>query len=256
MTRIVVATLNLCALERRWRHRRHLIVSAFLDAVPDLVSLQRVHLLSRQGRWLQAQINSRQGPSAIPYQLVEKRRGHLLKGFVEGVAILSRLPILSHDGSSLGYGGRVALRTNVALSSGHTLDFVATRLYPDSGGTEERVEQVMHLTGWLGETGAVPWQVIAGDFSETPGGAAIRRLKQGYRSAFEARHGREPYATFPTALAETTEPVGRCLDYIFVSPNIRVREARLFCDKAANDDNTLYASMHVGLLATLQIKDS
>jgi endonuclease/exonuclease/phosphatase family metal-dependent hydrolase len=109
------------------------------------------------------------------------------------------------------------------------------------------------LTGWLADRRPIPAQVIAGDFNEVPTGPAIKIMKQRYRSAYQLRHGFEPLATCPTALVPLGDWSG-CLDYIFVSSSIRqVPEARIFCDEPSPDDDTLYPSDHVGILATLEI---
>jgi endonuclease/exonuclease/phosphatase family metal-dependent hydrolase len=252
---ITVATLNLLNRQERWLKRRELVVAQLLDAAPDLISLQEVYRPIGQANWLKNQINSRLASAGIgrPYHLVQKRRHHFWKGYFEGIAILSRLPILSHDAISLGYQGRVALRANIELPTRETLDFVAVHLHPPSRDREARVEQVMKLMGWLNEQNPVPLRVIGGDFNETPDGPAIRRMKQGYRSAFEACWGHEPLATFPTALIQKEDDWAGCLDYIFISPAVeRVVDVQIFCNKPAAGDPTLYPSDHVGLLVTLE----
>lgn len=252
---IRVATLNLRNRQDRWLQRRKLVVAELLDSTPDLVSLQEISLLIGQGRWLRNQINSRlTGSSKQPYHLVQKGKQHYYRGFLEGIGILSKLPILSHDSIDLGYGGRVALRVNVELPSRHTLDFVTTHLHHVAEDIQAREEQVMKLIGWLNERNPVPLQVIAGDFNEIPTGLAIQRMKQKYRSAYEEVWGHDPLATFPTALVSLDQPWAGCLDYIFVSTALdEVLEANIFCSKPAPDDPTLYPSDHVGLLATIKI---
>jgi endonuclease/exonuclease/phosphatase family metal-dependent hydrolase len=235
--------------------RRELVVAQLLDAAPDLISLQEVYRPIGQANWLKNQINGRLGAAVggRPYRLVQKRRQHYWKGYFDGIAILSRLPILSHDAISLGYGGRVALRANIELQNRETLDFVAAHLHPRHRDHEARVEQVMKLTGWLNEQNPVPKRIIAGDFNEVPGGPAIQQMKQGYRSAFEELWGHEPAATFPTALVKRDNDWAGCLDYIFVSPAVKKAvTVQIFCNKSAVDDPTLYPSDHVGLLVTLE----
>lgn len=112
----------------------------------------------------------------------------------------------------------------------------------------------MRLMGWLNAIGRVPLQVIAGDFSETPDGPALQKMRQGYRSAYALAHGREPLATYPTALAPEGT-IGKCLDYVFVSRGIRISEARIVFKRAAADDAGLYPSSHVGLLVKMEIHD-
>lgn len=255
MYHLAVATLNLRNRQDRWGERRHLIVSQILDTAPDLIGLQEIYLPLGQGRWLRNQINSRLGGSThSPYRLVQRRRHHLLHGYFDGIGILTKLPVISQDALALGYGGRVALRLNVALSSGQTLDFVTTHLHHVAHARQARQEQVMALMGWLHEVGRVSRQVIVGDFNEVPDGPAITQMKQAFRSAYAAVHGHEPLATFPTALVTQQDAWAGCLDYIFVSSGLHVEEARLCCHRPAPQDDTLYPSDHVGLLATLEIR--
>lgn len=248
-----VATLNLHSRHDRWRERRHLIVAQIVDEMPDLVSFQEISFPIGQGKWLRNQINTRiSGSSQKPYQLIQKRLYHVLRGYFEGVAILTRLPVVAHDAINLGYDGRVALRANVSLPSGESLDFVAVHLHAVAHDREARLEQVMLLTGWLTEIGRVPLQVIAGDFNEVPDGPAIQYMKQTYHSALATIRGYEPLATFPTALAPQPDGWSGCLDYIFLSSSMCVSKASLFANRAHGDDATLYPSDHVGLIATLK----
>ncbi len=253
-TQVTIATINLHGRADRWPERRHLLTVRIVEALPDLISLQEINLPIRQGRWLCKQINFRLSGSAKgPYKLVQKRYQHPFKGYFEGVGVLTRLPLLYHDGLGLGYGGRVALRVHVELPSHQTMDIISTHFHHVPYEKEAREEQSLKLAGWLHSHKHVPIQVIAGDFNEGPDGLAINYMKQSFRSAYEEFFGREPLATFPTALTKSDQPA-RCLDYIFVSPSVRrVAEARLFCDKPSREDNTLYPSDHVGLIATLEV---
>ena len=80
-------------------------------------------------------------------------------------------------------------------------------------------------------------------------------MKQAYRSAYVVTNGREPIATFPTALVQSSNDWTGCLDYIFLSNAINgVKSAKIFCDKPSAEDDTLYPSDHVGLIAKLIIK--
>ncbi len=252
MTSFTVATINLRNRADRWRERRHLLVAQLMDASPDLISLQEIYFPSSQGRWLRNQINNRlTGTSKYPYQLIQKRKAHPIHGYYEGIGVLTKLPILYSDALSLGYGGRVALRVNVALPNQHALDFVAVHLHHEAHDKEARLEQVIKLVGWLHGRRRIPRQVVAGDFNEFPDGPAIQYMKQSFRSAFVDWWNHEPLATFPTALVQDIDWAG-CLDYIFLSSSIgKVRHARIFCAQPAPTDDTLYPSDHVGLLAQI-----
>jgi endonuclease/exonuclease/phosphatase family metal-dependent hydrolase len=252
---ISVATLNLRNHADRWPERRELVVNQIVAESPELISLQEISMPISQGHWLRRRINARlTGSSRRPYQLVQKRKHHPIHGYFEAVGILSRLPILSHDWIGLGYGGRVAVRANVELPTGLTLDFVAVHLHHRASDRQARQEQVVKLVGWLNNGNRIPWQIVAGDFNETPDGPAIATMKQVYRSAYEDVYGREPLATFPTALVPSPDAWAGCLDYIFLSRAIHTpATVSLFCHRPAGDDDTLYPSDHVGLLARLEL---
>jgi endonuclease/exonuclease/phosphatase family metal-dependent hydrolase len=255
MIELSVATINLRHGADRWRQRRHLLVAQLVDSQPDLVSLQEISFPIGQGHWLRRQINLRlSGQTDQPYRLIQKRKRHLIKGYYEGIGILSRLPVLYHDVRGLGYGGRLALRAHVELTSRQVADFVATHFHHHPQDREARLEQAMSLTGWLHTRRPVPHQIVAGDFNELPDGPAIRYIKQSFHSAYELANGYEPLATFPTALVRPSLDWAGCVDYIFLSPAItRVSQARIFCDQPHPDDDTLYPSDHVGLIASLKI---
>jgi len=251
---VTVATINLHGRADRWRERRHLLIEQIIEAAPDLVSLQEISLPIRQGVWVCKQVNYRlSGSDKTPYRLVQKRYQHLINGAFEAVGVLSRLPVLYHESIGLGHGGRVALRVHVELPSHKTMDFVSTHLHHVVFEKEAREEQAMKLMGWLSSHKHVPIQVLAGDLNETPDGLAITYIKQSFRSAYEKWFGREPLATYPTYLSATDDPAA-CLDYIFFSAAVqRVTAAKLFCNVSDREDDTLYPSDHVGLVATLEV---
>jgi len=263
MSQITIATINVRNRADRWLKRRHLLVAQLVDTAPDLISLQELSFPIGQGRWLKNQINVRlSGDSKRPYRLIQKRKAHPIQGYIEGIGILTKLPVLYHEHLVLGYGGRIALRVNVELPTRRTLDFVNVHLHSNAFGREERLEQVIKLTGWLHSRRWVPLQIVAGDFNEVPTGLAIEYMKQSFRSVYEVRHAHEPLATFPTALVPPRPAYDGspgsgwtgCLDYIFVSPAVRnVVKASIFCDKPSGEDETLYPSDHVGIITTVAL---
>ena len=227
-------------------------MEALLKHEPDLVSLQEIYMPIRQGHWLRNQLNARY--EGRPYRLVQARKRHLVKGYIEGVGVLTRLPVLSSDMVSLGYEGRVALRVNLQLPTGTPLDFVAVHLHHVHYDRQARLEQVMTMLGWLSERNPVAHRIIAGDFNETPDGLAIRQMKETYDSVYEQVKGHEPLATFPTALIARNW--AGCLDYIFTTRGIAgILSANLFCTTPSPDDNTLYPSDHVGILSQIEIEN-
>jgi len=254
-TRLTVVTINLRGSADRWLERRHLLVAQLLDLDADLVGLQEISFPVGQGRWICNQINARMASAERrQYRLIQRRKRHLVKGYFEGIGVLSRLPIVYADHVGLGYGGRLALRVNVELPSRQTLDFVCLHLHHLAYEPEARNEQVMRLCGWLQERRRNPLQVVVGDFNELPSGPAIQIMKKGFRSAYAECYGHEPLATFPTALVPSPDGWSGCLDYIFLSPAVGGKvSAALCCNKPSEDDDTLFASDHVGIVATIEV---
>jgi endonuclease/exonuclease/phosphatase family metal-dependent hydrolase len=240
----------------RWQERRELVVAGLLDLQPALIALQEVAVGLRQAKWLRAQLNMRiSGSSTKPYNLVQRRGRHPVWGRVEGVAVLTTMPVISADSTNLGHDGRVALRINTVLPNGAPLDFVSLQLSPVADAHETREEQIMAGLGWINSPGAVVNQIIAGSFEDTPDQLAIRRMKHfyRYRSAFEVAMGREPAATYSTALIKPTSVSGACLDYIFMSTSFAgVDAVGLIGTDSAENDDALYASDHVGVWADIR----
>lgn len=254
-TRVTVATINVHGRKDRWPERRHLLVAQLIESRADLIGLQEIFPPIRQADWLCKQINVRiSGTEKTPYQVLQKRNLGPVSGFSCGVAVLSRLPVLYHESLGLAYGGRVALRVHVELPSHQTMDFVTTELHDVPYEVEARHDQAMKLMGWLHGHKRVPIQVVVGNLNETTDGMAVKHVKQSFRSAYEASYGREPLATYPTTLPADMPDLATCNDYIFASTAVRrISNVGIFCDEHASDDNTLYPSDHVGLLATLEV---
>ena len=252
MVTIKVGTLNLRGWLDRWLRRRHLVVAEILDERPDLLSLQEIYLPLRQGYWLRHELNSRLGRRE--YELVQQRKAHPWHGIFEGIGILSRLPVIATDSVNLGYGGRVALRANLELPTGQSMDFVAVHLHHPTEARTARLEQSMQLLGWLDQTVTAPLHIVAGDLNERPTGPALKQLKQRLNSAFELNRGMEPAGTYPTALVADPPAEASCFDYILLSPDLaHVSATSVFCNRPDPEDETLYPSDHIGLLATLEI---
>lgn len=247
-----VLSLNLNGRSHQWLNRRPLIIGELLERQPDFVSLQEIHFPSGQAYWLARQLNARLGQNS--YQVVLQRRKHLIQRFFDGVGLLTRLPVITQDAISLGFEGRVALVCNMELHTGDTLDFVTTQFHPIQTQPEARYQQALRLMGWLSERGRDANQVIAGDFQEGPQGQAVQHIKALYRSAFVVANGYEPLATYPTAMHSQPEREALCLDYIFISPTIGVRQVET-CLKTPDSQNPdIFPSTHVGLWAELEIK--
>lgn len=255
MPRLRAATLNVHRTADRWQQRRELLIAALVDLDADLIALQELSIVRRQGHWIRSQINLRlSGSTRKPYKLIQRSGRHPVWGWVEGVGVLTRWPVVSADTTPLGQDGRVGLRVNTVLPRGEPLDFVSLQLSPVAGAHETREDQIMEMLGRVNGPGSVAHQLIAGCLQATPDELAVRRMRQFYfyRSAYAEKHGHEPPATFPTALARARFSQGACLDYLFLSPAFgRVEQAGLLATESADVDDALFASDHVGVWADI-----
>ena len=261
-----VATINILKNSSRWEERRPLLAAGLCRLGPDLIAMQEVALAD--GRSNAHDLADDLGGYEV---VVAARAGWWRRG--EGVAVLSRLPILERTFIHLGGGeGRTAqfVRVEVAgrplvLANGHYL------WRPGADAARARqVEQVIdHWRKLPSETALV----ACGDFNATPASAAIATASRTLTSAHSVAHGCEPDFTCPTPLqsghlirdAVTSAVMRVCsnrsdgpwratLDYIFVSPEVRIIDADVCLNEPASADPTLYPSDHFGIVATLDVK--
>jgi endonuclease/exonuclease/phosphatase family metal-dependent hydrolase len=260
-----VATVNLLNDLSRWPERRSLLACQLAAGSFDLIGLQEVTnpLGVSTAHWLADELGG--------YSVhVSPKTGRAR----EGIAVLSRLPVEHHDTLDLRSQKRTAQLVQVDVG-GRPLVFVNGHYYWMPGAHAARIRQVERLLEWLGTLPTETPIIACGDYNGTPDSPAIALMRQTFQSVHSARHGREPDFTFPTPLvsrAAVRSAITRgllrlfsnrpgagwhgTLDYIFVSPNIRVVECDVILDRPAPDDPTLYASDHFGLGATLELASS
>jgi endonuclease/exonuclease/phosphatase family metal-dependent hydrolase len=259
-----VATVNILNDLSRWAERRTLLVRG-LDAVsPDLIALQEVTdpLRHSTAHWLAGELG---GYSAH----VCPKAGWGRRW--EGIAVLSRWPVEHHVALDLRSQQRTAQFVHVR-AGGRPVVLVNGHYYWPAGAHSAQVRQVGRVLDRVKALDLGTSVIACGDFNATPGSRAIDLMSQSFDSAHRVHHGREPGFTCPTALVSggrvrravtrgllrllSTQPgdVWRgSLDYIFVSPDVRVVECGVFLDRPSPDDPTLYASDHLGLAATLEV---
>jgi endonuclease/exonuclease/phosphatase family metal-dependent hydrolase len=259
-----VATVNILNDLSRWSERRPLLARGLAGLSLDLIALQEVSepLGAGTAHWLARELGGLE-VFVCPKAGWGRKR--------EGIAVLSRLPVERHKVLDLRSQQRTAQLVEVRAGE-HPVVLVNGHLFWPPGVHGARVRQVERLLSWI-EAKAPGVPVIAcGDFNATPGSRAIALMSRTFVSAHEAVHGAEPKYTCPTPLVcggrvrgpvtrgllrlfsnAPGEPWRGTLDYIFVSPTVRVLECGVILDRPSPDDPTLYASDHFGLAATLEV---
>ncbi len=266
MAEVTVATLNLFKNpeEGRWPQRAPLVVRQFLEISPDVIGLQEVDHTLDQANWLVTWINSELGHREYAAYHMFNPRG--VSGF-ESLTIVTRLPVVEHDGLDYLKTDNIAHRVRLKLEGEIFLDFYNTHLYwvPSREGSAIRRKQAERLLQWVTMHGEEGPQVIVGDFNAIPTGQTTALMKRTFRSAHEVAQGQEPARTWPSPLISTVNvmrtfgvpsiPPGYSgtLDYIFVSQGVEVLEARVAFNRPDAADERLYPSDHFGLRARLRV---
>jgi endonuclease/exonuclease/phosphatase family metal-dependent hydrolase len=246
LDRLLVATLNILNLADRWEERLPLLLAEMAALQPDLVGLEEVVYPMQQDRLLGAAGEGR----------YEAYRGWA--GRPEyGNSLLVKAPLAATDPERLDLGfQRAAHRVRLALPGGTRLVFGVVPLHHVPADAAVRDSQAAALVSWLDGSAPHDAMVVVGDFNAQPGEAAEQRMRDaGFRSAYAEANGADPGVTWPSGLqapAMDTDGDPSCLDYIWVRGAVAVEDARLFGDRPAVGDPTLYPSDHLGIAAHLR----
>jgi len=264
MSELTVATLNLFINpEGRWPQRAPLVVRQILEITPDVIGFQEVDHTIDQANWLVTWINGELGRRAYAAYHMFNPRG--VSGS-ESLAIVTRLPVVEHDGLDYLMRDNIAHRVRLKLDGESFLDFYNTHLYwvPSREGSAIRRQQAERLLQWVSLHEA-SHRVIVGDFNAIPTGQTTALMKRTFRSAHEVAQGRDPDRTWPSPLISTVDVMrafgvpslppdySGTLDYIFVSQGVEVQEARVVFNQPDAADETLYPSDHFGMMARLRV---
>ena len=254
-----MVTLNLFNNDHgRWRDREPLVHEQAVALDADVFTFQECDVDGGQlGRLVDALGD---GYTAVPQR-------NPTPGSRKSLAVVTRLHVEAND-ACLDLGSTdVAMRAHLRHPSGATLEVATTHLHfgPSRRASEIRAAQVRRLLAWLGPVDDERRLVLSGDFNATAAGDTIKALKRSLRSAHEEVHGDEPEWTHPTPLLQVVdtraafgqpllpESKGHAIDYVFASPAIGVVDCRLAFDRPSADDDRLFPSDHLGLVATLRL---
>jgi endonuclease/exonuclease/phosphatase family metal-dependent hydrolase len=247
MTRLLVATLNILNLADRWDERLPLLLAEMAALQPDLIGLQEVVYPMQQDRLLGAAGEGR-------YEAVRGWAGRP----EYGNSLLVKAPLAPTDADRLELAaGRAAHRVRVALPDPSRLVFAVVHLHHVPSDEAVRAAQVATLLPWLDASPDNDAMIVVGDFNAPPSDAAAAMMRDaGFRSAFAVANGHDPAVTWPSGLqapAMDTDGEPACLDYVWVRGAVTVEDARLFADRPAVGDPTLYPSDHVGIAARVRV---
>jgi endonuclease/exonuclease/phosphatase family metal-dependent hydrolase len=244
-----IITLNLRHNQDRWDERLPLVVDCLHREQADVVGLQEVCLPIQQAHIIADALNAQSTDQ--PYGVwVEPKWGS--EADVEGIAILSRLPVLEHERLELPQGERVAQRIAVEVD-GVRVNIANTHLHHRPIEDESiRLPQMHALLDWMFSRVPQRW-LLTGDMNALPDSSTIAAANERLKSAYFSVHGEHPI-TFPAPLAAAVRTDFRaCIDHIFFDAALGVTGARIIGDETPPDDPTLSASDHLGLSADIVV---
>jgi endonuclease/exonuclease/phosphatase family metal-dependent hydrolase len=248
---IRVATLNLRNASDRWLERAPMLLDQFVALAPDVIGVQEIHVPTRQGEWIVRKVNERL-PEAPRYALhqVNKTGFERLR---EGIGIISRLETVNAGSLDLRGGHRVAQRVRLRGAGGREFDVYNTHLHHRAESGALRLAQAKRIVAWMREHDDVP-RVLVGDLNAIPDSPPVRALlESGLRCAYADVHGREPEGTVPAPLNSEWGTPPKTIDYILVSGDVRVHDARIVFDAVDPHDDRLSASDHYGIAAEISL---
>jgi endonuclease/exonuclease/phosphatase family metal-dependent hydrolase len=252
MARIRVVTLNMEQDHKRWEARRELIAEQLVALKPDVVALNEVCVPLQTARWLQRVAKDRMG---IEYALVQQTKVNGLAG-IEAEALLTRFPLM--ETGNLDYQARnmVALVARIVVD-GEPVDVYVTHLYMSRGDDSLRLYQAQQLLAWIDSRKDVTTRIVCGDFNATPDKPSAVLMATRFRHTQTA-----PTAFTPLAASDGTishpywSRMDRCIDYVWVSEDVKIMASGVCFYKASPDDASLWPSDHAGVWADLGIADS
>ena len=248
-----VITLNLRNNSDRWNDRFPLIIHTLLREKADLIGFQEVSTAIgplNQAELIADQLNAKLGkPFYQPY--LTHCRGELSGR--EGIAILSRLPVIAFNEIALPNIWRVAQKVQVLIDD-RPVTLFNTHLHHEPLTDESiRYPQALAVMDWINDSESP--NILTGDMNAIPNSRTIQLFKKSLTSAYAACHGQEPAFTFPTPLTAQGQAINRlAIDYIFFSQNnLTLQDCHLIGDRQLTDDPALYPSDHFGLSAKFSL---
>jgi endonuclease/exonuclease/phosphatase family metal-dependent hydrolase len=264
-SRLRFLTLNLWGAEAPLPERMRLVLDGIAQLKPDVVALQEVCEFPELPNQA-ATLARDSGYHFVFAPTVAFRGGH------EGLAFLSRAPIVAHEVRELPHGNdlerRILLSAELQLED-RTLWVHNTHLNYRLTHGRQREDQVLAIEAAVAARPDCEPQIVLGDFNARPESDEIRWLcglttlaerRTFFQDCWARLHPTEPGWTWASANPYTARlgflQTDRRLDYIFVTPErrdgrARVHDCRIVFTEASPAG--VQASDHYGLLATIQV---
>lgn len=226
------------------------MTSQLAELQPDVIGLQELrHFYPRQARWIANQLTAQD--RALSYEVHPTYKSGWW-WFWEGIAILTRLPVVGRDRLRLEGQARVANVVRLRLVDGELLDFYNVHLASGVDNESLRTKQARQLLSWMDSRAGVA-QVLVGDFNSRPAAPTVALLSERLRSVYQAVHGSEPARTIPTPLGDRSGE-GVVIDYLFINDRIEVHDAWVTFDRVDDKVPPVAASDHYGLAASISLR--
>jgi endonuclease/exonuclease/phosphatase family metal-dependent hydrolase len=244
-----IATLNLEQDHKCWEARRQLIAAQFGKLRPDIWALNEIHIPTQTGRWLQ---RAAAQATETKYVLVQQSKAGE-EGRIQGEGLLTRYFVV--ETANLDYHSHdcVALVARIEID-GRLLDVYVTHLIAAKVDDSARQDQAKQLLQWVRERDDADGSIVCGDFNAAPDQPSIRlmaavfRATQNQPTAFTPLRGPGGKPTHPE-----WQRFDRCIDYIWVSPSIKIHATGLCFNEPAKDNPDLWPSDHVGVWADVAL---
>lgn len=235
---ISVVTYNVFNDSVSFEPRYPLIVEALRETKADIVALQEVPPRQEVTRRLASTLGYPDWAEVVFVRPDD--------GWTEGLAVLSRFPVLEQEDIDLRPGIPNCLRARIDAPGGPVDVFNAHFHHRDTALRANELRIVLDEVA----RGDVP-VVLCGDFNALPGEVASLDGFATLRSAYELVKGSHPENTYPTPYRKDTNRYGP-IDYILVRPDqFSAMEARLVGEAPSKEDETLWPSDHFGVFARL-----
>jgi endonuclease/exonuclease/phosphatase family metal-dependent hydrolase len=277
MTAVRALTINFWGTEPDLDARLALAVKQLEGLEPDIIGMQEVRPLDgRQGRTTADHIADALGMSCVYEVSLEWDDDAFFEGHPggqEGLAILSRYPIVEHYAKPLPHPRpterRILLCARIDVN-GTDLWFHTTHLHYRLDDGLAREAQVLAVDDTIKSIGTNP-QIVCGDFNSIPDSDEMRFLRglttlEGRRTHFQdaylRTHPQDGPAGYtwcaqnPQTRALRSLDINRRIDYIYVTT--RRKDGRGTVNGAGvvltdRDDDGNCASDHYGVMADIDI---